>query len=57
MHRYINTETNDQYDEFVRDESVLLDKSCSHTAPSLCLLRSIIRQVSLSHTSSLNPKP
>jgi tetratricopeptide (TPR) repeat protein len=45
VYRYINTETNDLYEEFVRDEQLLLDKACSPQAPSLCILRSIVLQV------------
>lgn len=45
VYRYINTETNDNYQEFVKDELVLLDKSCSALAPSQCILRSIVLQV------------
>ena len=51
VHRYINTETNDHYEQFVRDEQVLLDQACGPQRPSMCLLRSIVSQLRRMETS------
>ena len=51
VYRYINTETNDLYQEFVRDEQVLLEQACTPQSATMCLLRSIVSQLRKMETS------